>query len=137
MNRYAFILLCLLVCLVVVGCGKNKKLTGKVTFTDGTPAKSGKVIFLQGDNFMATGEIKPDGSYKMSSERENDGIPPGDYKVYVSSIFKPPPAGVMAMPVSLCDPKFENPDTSGLKCKVPAPGNKYDIVLEPHPKHYP
>ena len=136
MKKYAF-MFCLLICLVVAGCGKNKRLTGKVTFSDGTPVKNGMVIFRT-DNFLSKGEIKPDGSYKMSSERENDGIPPGDYQVYVSSIFKPPPPGSgLSMPVSLCHPKYENPDTSGLTCKVPAPGNKYDIVLEPHPKNYP
>ena len=139
MNRYPFLfclLLCLLTCLSVTGCGKNKRLTGTVTFSDGTPAKSGTVLFRQ-DNFIAKGEIQPDGSYKMSSEREKDGIPPGFYQVYVSNIFKPPPSGVMAMPASLVDPKFENPDTSGLTCIIPAPGNKYDIVLEPHPVNYP
>ena len=135
MNRCTF-LICLLICLVVAGCGKNKKLTGKVTFTDGKPATTGMVIFRT-DTFMANGEIKSDGTYKMSSERENDGIPPGDYQVYVSSIFKSSQGGGAALPVSLCDPKFENPDTSGLTCKIPAPGNKFDIVLEPHPKNYP
>ena len=136
MKKYIF-LIGILICLVVAGCGKNKRLTGKVTFSDGTPVKSGMVIFRT-DTFLSKGEIKPDGSYKMSSERENDGIPPGEYQVYVSGIFKPPQSGGMpSMPVSLVAPKFENPDTSGLTCKVPAPGNKYDIVLEPHSTNYP
>ena len=128
MHRYAFLLF-LLICLVVAGCGKNRKLTGKVTFSDGTPVTTGLVIFRT-DTFLSKGEIQSDGTYRMSSERENDGIPPGEYQVYVSGIMKPPPAGVMAMPVSLVDPKFENPDTSGLTCKVPAPGGRFDIVLE-------
>ena len=137
MYRYAF-LLCLLICLVVAGCGKNKRLTGKVTFTDGTPAKNGTVIFRT-DTFQARGEIKSDGSYKMSSESENDGIPPGNYQVYVQGITKMPPPvpGKMIPPVSLIDSKYENADTSGLTCKVPAPGNKFNIVLEPHPTNYP
>ena len=136
MKKHITLLLCLLICLVVVGCGKNKRLTGKVTFTDGKPATCGIVIFRT-DTFMAKGEIKSDGTYKLSSEKENDGIPPGEYQVYVSSISKPSPAGGAALPLPLCDPKFENPDLSGLTCKIPAPQNTFDIVLEPHPKNYP
>jgi len=137
MKKYTC-LLCLLICLVIIGCGKNKRLTGKVTFDDGTPAPNGTVIFRK-DNFMSRGEIKSDGSYKMSSEGTNDGIPPGEYKVYVQGVTEMPPGtpGQMILPVLLCHPKYSSPDTSGLTCKVPAPGNKFDIVLEPHPKNYP
>ena len=130
MKKYSF-LLCLLICLVVIGCGKNKRLTGKVTFDDGKPAPNGTVIFRT-DTFMARGEIKADGSYIMSSEGNNDGLPPGDYKVYVQGIVEMPPGtpGQMILPVLLCDPKYSDSETSGLTCKVPAPGGKFDIVLE-------
>ena len=139
MKKY-IVLLCLLICLVVIGCGKNKRLTGKVTFTDGTPAPNG-TVFFRTDNFVSRGEIKPDGSYKMTSEGKNDGIPPGEYMVYVQGITAMPttdrPKNPMQMilPVLLCDPKYGNPETSGLTCKIPAPGNKFDIVLEPNPRN--
>ena len=143
MKKYAF-LLCLLICLVVVGCGKNKRLVGKVTFTDGTPAPSGMVVFRK-DNFMARGEIQPNGSYKMSSEGNNDGLPPGEYKVYIQGMAAMPASAPtnprlttqMVLPVLLCDPKYTDPDTSGLTCTVPAPRNRFDIVLEPNPKNSP
>ena len=135
MKKYT-ILFCLLICLVVVGCSRNKTLTGKVTFTDGKPATCGIVIF-QTDNFISKGEIMSDGSYTMSSAKENDGIPPGDYKVYVSGITKTGKGSATLLPVPLCAPKFEKPHTSGLTCTIPAPENKFDIVLEPHPKNYP
>ena len=137
MKKYTF-LLCLLICLLVIGCGKNKRLVGKVTFADGTPATNGMVIF-RADGFMARGEIKPDGSYKMSSEGTNDGLPPGEYKVGVQGIFGMPPStpGQMTLPILLCDPKYGDPETSGLKCTVPAPRNRFDIVLEPNPKNSP
>lgn len=132
MKNYTF-LLCLLICLLVVGCGGNKRLVGKVTFDDGESVPNGTVIFQSMDNkFMSRGEIQSDGSYKMSSESANDGIPPGEYRVYVSGISAMPegPPSAMMLPVLLCDPKYTDPDTSGIICKVPAPGNKFDIVLE-------
>ena len=129
MKKYVF-LLYLLICFVAVGCGANKSLTGTVTFTDGEPATNGMVI-LRTDTFMARGEIQPDGSYRISSERERDGVPPGVYQVYVSGISEPlPPGAGAAMPTPLVDPKFENPDTSGLEVTIPAPRNRFDIVVE-------
>jgi len=134
MTRYTF-WLCLLICLVViVGCGKNARLSGKVTFTDGEPAPNGLVIFRT-DSYQSRGEIKSDGTYFMTSEGSSDGIPPGEYKVYVQGISvmpteRPADPTQMVLPILLCDPKYTDPETSGLTCKVPAPKNKFDIVLE-------
>ena len=128
MKKYTF-LICLLICLVAVGCSGNKRLVGKVTFDDGEPAPNGMVIFRT-DTFVSKGEIQPDGSYRMGSERENNGIPPGEYQVYVTSISAPPPPGVFGPPTPLCDPKYENSETSGLTCKIPAPGNRFDFRVE-------
>jgi hypothetical protein len=148
MKRCTF-LLCVIFCLIAVGCSGNKKLTGKVTFSDGEPVPKGMVIFEK-DNYMSRGEIQPDGSYTMSTERANDGIPPGEYKVYVSGVMDTPKPQVqsagggtsggaggriaspspMPMPIRLCDAKFENPNTSGLTCTIPAPGNRFDFKIE-------
>ena len=129
MKRYAF-LFCLLLCLIAAGCGGNKKLTGKVTFTDGSPAPNGTVVFLK-DNFMSRGEIQSDGTYRISSEGVNDGIPPGEYRVYVSGVSEMPegPPSAMMLPVLLGDPKYTDPETSGLTCKIPAPGNRFDFSI--------
>ena len=118
------------------GCGNNKQVTGKVTFSDGKPVLTGTVIFVSG-NFQARGEIE-EGSYRLSSLSQNDGLPPGEYKVYVTGVLKPSDGkSGMGSFVSLCDDKYGNESTSGLACKVPVPGNTYDIVLDPHPKNYP
>ena len=125
-------LLCLLFCLFAAGCSGNKRLTGKVTFDDGSPAPNGSVI-LEKDNHISRGEIHPDGTYRVSSEGENDGIPPGEYKVYVTGVSEMPPQmpGMMIPPTPLCEPKYTNPDTSGLTCKIPAPGNRFDFSIGP------
>ena len=130
--KNSLFMLCLLVFLVAIGCSGNKRLSGKVTFSDdGSPVPNGMVIFSR-DNFISRGEIQSDGTYKLSSERENDGIPPGEYKVYVSGISEMPPSipGVMTIPIPLCDPKFEDPSTSGLTCTIPAPGSRFDFAVD-------
>jgi len=99
------------------------------------------VIFTT-NTFQAKGEIQPDGSFSAGSEKAGNGIPKGTYQVYVSGIGKTVPGmsfGTMEMSryVPLCHEKYESAASSGLTCTVPAPGNKYDIVLEPHPVNYP
>ena len=126
----------------LTGCSDHCRLSGKVSFEDGTPATRGMVIFTT-ESFQAKGEIQLDGSFVVGSEKVGDGIPRGTYGVYVSGIGKTVPGlevpGMqrMSMYVPICHEKYENAGTSGLVCTVPAPGNKYDIVLEPHPTNYP
>ena len=133
-----FCCLLLLVLCVFVGCSENKRLTGKVTFTDGKPAPQGMIYFTMG-NFQARAEIQPDGTYAASSVKMNDGLPPGEYKVSLTGVTKTADGGKggMSMPIALCDDKYQSPDTSGLVCTIPAPNGTFDIVLDPHPKNYP
>ena len=122
---------------VVVGCGDNHRLSGKVTFKDGQPAPCGMVLFTT-PTFQAKGEIKSDGSFVVGSQSSTDGLPKGEYKVSVSGITKPVKGmGGMASYIPLCDEKYQSETTSGLTCTVPAPGNRFDLVLDPHPKNYP
>ena len=151
-----FVIVIPILLLAFCGCGKNSQLKGKVTFTDGQPAPRGMVIFSTSTPpFQARGEIKPDGTYTVSSVGKNDGLPKGEYSVSVTGVVKfgtdakaptvstgsmTPGSNTrvaMAAPVTLCDDKYSLPETSGLKCTVPAPGNRFDIKLEPHPKNYP
>ena len=133
MTKQLFIGLLLLAGLVSAGCNKNHRLTGKVTFTDGNPVTSGMVIFSTA-TFQAKGTIQSDGSYTAGSEKINDGIPKGTYQVHVTGVEKP--TGPSST-VPLCEEKYFSAANSGLTCTVPAPGNKYDLVLEPHPRNYP
>jgi len=80
---------------------------------------------------MASGRIQPNGSYKLSSTTENDGVPPGKYGVkivgtYDTSHMPPIPADTLPpipsadapQPIPLIDAKFERTETSGLTCEV-------------------
>ena len=79
MPRIVFLILFL----VVVGCNNHKQLGGKVTFEDGTPVPIGAVIF-ETDTFQSVGTIQSDGTYQMSSLGQDDGLPPGEYRVRLS-----------------------------------------------------
>ena len=127
----------LLLVLTVIGCGGNSRLSGKVTFTDGKPATHGMVIFTNvTDSFQAKGEINKDGTYVVGSTKARNGLPPGEYKVFVSGIDTTAQSLGMGIPVPLCAEKYQNASTSGLTCTVPAPKNTYNIELEPHPVNY-
>lgn len=132
MKKTAIILILCLCCLP--GCGNNKRLGGKITFSDGKPVPYGTVLFST-PSMVARGDII-DGTYTMGTLKARDGLPPGDYQVSVTGITRADPKNPMLF-LNLCEDKYTNPNNSGLKCTVPAPGNKYDIVLEPHPKNYP
>src|SRR5687768_11030981 len=73
------------------GCGgaaaKTVAVTGKVTFSDGSPVAKGGVAFngTAGKAFSATGETKEDGTYQLSTFEENDGVPAGEYTVVVTA----------------------------------------------------
>ena len=122
----------------LAGCSGNYRLSGKVTFEDGTHATQGMVVFTT-ETFQATGEIRQDGTFVVGSEKARDGIPKGTYQVYVTGVGKMTTGGMMGntLFVSTVHDKYAAASTSGLTCTVPAPENKYDLVLEPHPKNYP
>ncbi|MDR1960374.1 MAG: hypothetical protein LBQ54_15285, partial [Planctomycetaceae bacterium] len=75
MSRFVcFILLCAVLGMTA-GCGsKNQKVSGKVTFTDGSPLTTGIVCFVAEDGSTGRGEIVLDGTYVMGFESEKNGI---------------------------------------------------------------
>ncbi len=110
------------------GCGTgNKKLTGKITYPDDSPVTQGFVFFDSlTSQFQARGEIMQDGTYTVGSVTSRDGIPPGEYAVYVISERR---GDSGRMP--LVAPKYNSGTTSGIVCKVPAPKNQFDFTVEP------
>ena len=118
----------ILILICCSGCGNgNKKLTGKITFPDGSPVPQGFVFFDSNTaNFQARGEIMQDGTYTVGSVTTNDGLPPGEYAVYVVSEKRGDGGRV-----PLVDQKYAAGTTSGIVCKVPAPKNQFDFTVEP------
>ena len=106
-----------------------KQLTGKVTFEDGSPVTLGSVIFAKG-SFQSRGDIRPDGTYSVGTNAAKDGIPPGEYRVYITGVMEARGMGADGMTnyVSLIDEKYTRPETSGLT--YTAGTSPFDITLE-------
>ena len=124
-----FLPLSLFLCLFV-GCGSpGPQVTGKVTFTDGSPLTVGEVFFDNGQ-ILARARIKPDGTFSLGMTKDGEGVPVGSYKV---SIF-----GALDFTNNprfgdgVIDEKYTNTSTSGLTYEVKSDQkNVFDIVVEP------
>lgn len=150
-------IICLgLLCLSFLGCSNKQRVSGSITFPDGSPVQSGTIYFVT-DNYMGRATIDSDGTYDVSSLKRNDGLPPGTYKVYVVGAFKSEEPGssvedktgkakgssekdlsgnkvvTMKAPVPLVHPKFCSADSTPLTFTVPGSKN-FDFVVEPFPE---
>lgn len=93
--RFAAWLTVLLLLAASTGCGEKTDavpVAGKVSYK-GEPLKNGTVMFIpDGGGTAATGEIQPDGTFKLTTFRKDDGAVPGDYTVVVQ-VFPDPESG--------------------------------------------
>ena len=141
--RLAILISVLLMTSLLIGCSDQKQIKGKVTLLDGTPLANGRVIFEK-EGFNASGEIQKDGSYIMGTLKHNDGVPKGEYLVYVTGAtkhdktFEMKTYTVDMKPTTVTMPSFEpvvskkhsSPYTTDIKCNV----NKsmtFDFSVEP------
>jgi hypothetical protein len=104
------------------GCGSKVSVSGKVTFDDGSPLTSGEVRFETAE-FVSSGAIQPDGTYRLGTTSAQDGIPKGTYGVTVRAMSTPElKPGVrtenVPPPKSLINTKFGATATSELTCEV-------------------
>lgn len=125
--KYGVLLLALVLC---VGCSGKVKVSGKVTFPDGSPLTTGTINFSN-ETTMARGSVNEKGEYIISSEGKRDGLKPGNYEICITQAvgfeasaensgqeIAGTPTAHLAAPVQLIDRKFEDPSTSGLKAEV-------------------
>ena len=117
--------------MLVAGCSgaskpKTIKVQGKVMYK-GQPVTQGDVSFLpvkpaQGyPSRPATGTLKPDGTYQLTSFEANDGAVPGEYQVsIVSKTGGPTPEEPDAQEEWHIPKKYGNPAESGLTATVSA-----------------
>ncbi len=133
MNRILFCILMLAVT-IVCGCSGKKQLGGKVIYSDdGSPVTIGSVFFTT-PTFRAQGDIKQDGTYTVGSTGLHDGIPPGEYDVYIQgadkSEFKVVNGRELEFRTPLIDTKYQSPDTSGLTFTVDGSTKTFDIRVD-------
>jgi hypothetical protein len=126
---------------IALGCGQGPggerlvAVAGRVTL-NGQPLGQGAVIFhpdaAKGNRsqHIPLGSLDAQGTFKLESGKKA-GAPLGWYKVAVSSQEPPDPKNPYAPPKHLINPKFADPQTSGLSVEVvekPAP-NAYDFQV--------
>jgi hypothetical protein len=120
--------ICLMLATVVVlaGCSAGdqfptEKVSGKITYKN-QPVTTGTVVFVpNGDMPSATGEIKPDGTYELTTYEENDGAVIGTHQIMVTAVedmANKLPEERSGTPRSLVPQKYSNYSTSGLTAEV-------------------
>lgn len=112
---------------LVSGCGPTDGTTalethavkGKVLLAAGKPLTTGRVYFMPQDAHgqQAIGDIGPDGSFELATQKQGDGIAPGQYKVRIDPT-PVSPSGKGKKPIPKIPPKFTDEDTSGLLVTV-------------------
>jgi hypothetical protein len=132
---------CLILACLMAGCGPRRvQVTGTVRF-NGKPLPGGRVSFFSEDNQVESAFVEHDGTYTMVRALtgpnkvtvQTPGRPPGPFDNLPSKkggapvlAERIPPEQAVRLP-----PRYADPSTSGLTCKVEKTGQVYDINLEP------
>lgn len=105
---------------VLAGCwgGDLHRVGGRVSFADGSPLSGGRVVVDYGNGKMAAGRINPDGSFRIGTLKDADGMKAGTYRVAIKDALAPKSADSSEFYV-LVHQKFTDPTTSGLEFTVP------------------
>ena len=139
MHKFLSVVVFAFLVLFASGCGNKAYVQGKVHYPDGSPVSAGRVRFTAGDKSYSC-KIASDGSYRIGSYRDGDGIPPGTYKISITGAYvfmDPPPGEPYPVSVQLVAKKYTDPGTSGIVCDTTASKN-FDIAVEkPGPDDYP
>lgn len=115
------------------GCGGNPRITGHVMFDDGTALTVGEVIF-ESETVQARGPLDSSGRFVMGSAGAHDGVPTGQYRVYISGALEPTGRVILIAGSPrpemrpLIDAKHTQPEASGLTCDVKG-SMKFDITV--------
>ncbi len=142
MKSHFLIIFLATLCLLATGCNRNCAVSGKITYTDGTPVPGGTIIFST-EVFQAKGPIQKDGSYVLGSVEINDGIPKGVYNVHFASSMLTVPtttfdektkkATTVVQTTKLVDDKYVHPKESGITCEIKG-GMTFDFSVDPPSK---
>jgi hypothetical protein len=115
-----------LVLALLTGCSASDqlptaKVTGKVAYK-GKPVPTGTIMFVpKGDKPSATGELKSDGTYELTTYEEGDGAVLGPHTVMITAVEDMSdklPELRSGTPRALVPGKYTNNSTSGLTAEV-------------------
>jgi hypothetical protein len=136
---------CLVVALsltaLLSGCGGGTNpVEGQLVWKDGSPAKELQgsfVLFeLSEKQTSARGMIQADGSFRLTTNKPNDGALAGEHTVMVVEVGRQHLGGPdgTALAPGVMDARFSDPRTSGLKATVRPATNKITLTVEHPPR---
>jgi hypothetical protein len=117
---------------LVGGCLRSGyyPVSGRVVDKDGKPIpelESWQIIFsLEEGVTSSEGELRADGSFEAYTFRPRDGVPPGDYRVYLPRRHLDPERAAPAV----LEPIYERPETSPLHATVEPKRNYFEFQVE-------
>ena len=135
-----FITIIILAAVSLCGCSKNVPLSGRITFEDtGEPLTMGTIAFVQGAQ-QARSDIDSDGRYKLGFVKDGDGLPKGQYQIYIRAVrvegtWGPVNADgyaeeIILATIPLIADRYKSPETSGLTFIADGKSRKFDIQVE-------
>jgi hypothetical protein len=141
-----FVVACGLVvvaCLSSSGCGAKRPpvpelspVSGKITF-EGKPVPGAKIVFIPANEdpkkppeTRPAAESDDAGNYSLMWD-ENEGAPPGNYKVIIMAFKQVDEEDDEVKPPSLIPERYSSPKLSGLKAVVKEDDNVIDFPLVP------
>lgn len=112
------------------------KVKGTVTL-EGKPVPNGTVNFIPDvGGPSASGELKPDGTYELTTEKPGDGAMPGKYKVVVVAMEDQAgklPEERSPLPAAIVPTQYTSLATSPLTATVEKKDNQIDFQLSKKP----
>ncbi len=118
MSSFALALL-----LGAVGCGSGdlSRVEGSVSY-QGRPLEHGRIAFHPDQGRPAFGDIKPDGTFTLTTLLPNDGASIGTHRVTVHCDRPADPDDAFSDRISLIPTRYQKPETSDLTVEVKARG---------------
>ena len=113
---------------------------GQVVWKDGSPAKElagSRVIFnLPEKQTGANGIIQADGSFRLTTNKPNDGAIAGEYKVLIIEVGRKSLGGPdsTAIAPGAMHSRYSDPNTTDLKATVGPGPNNVTLTVERAPR---
>lgn len=123
---------------VVSGCASKDPdlpetipLKGRVLLK-GEPVKFGAVVFLSQSGHVGFGNIQPDGSFQVTTFRDDDGVVLGTHKVAVIAVDynQPPPEPPAKLAESGVPERYTRFETTPLRAEVTREIKQIEFDLE-------
>jgi hypothetical protein len=123
--------------LLLAGCGSGTyPVEGKVLWKDGSPASdlAGSNVIFEGvdKKNSAVGSIQADATFRLMTNKPDDGAPAGDYKVLIIEVGRHalPGGDGSEMAPGKIDSRYADPSTTDLRATVKPGVNPVTLTVE-------